>query len=279
MNPFVKRAQKLVSSGDKFINSKGLTNFHQEAARLLKEASIHELFDYKEIVQTSFEKKFQAEQNFKGSEFSDLPLTLARGKYCFIDLYFWRRRPTTIHNHHFTGAFQCLYGHNMDSEFTFTPVKKLTKFHTMGTLKEIDRREVNPGDVIAIHFQDKFIHQNHHHADLTVNLCFRTPDREGRRLSSFLFSGLKCQKDLATLKSAERLYSFAMIDDFDYEKLNLSPEVAMTFLIETFRMTSHPRVQKIQTYLEKKVKKNTGLSVQKLLIDHEEQLDLSFQST
>lgn len=273
MNEFVKRAQKLVSVGDKFINSKGTSHFHQEAARLLKESSIHELFDYKNLVQTSFEKKFQAEQNFRGSEFSDLPLTLARGEHCFIDLYFWRRRPTTIHNHHFTGAFQCLYGHNMDSEFTFTPERKLTKFHTMGTLKEIDRREVKPGDVVAINYQDKFIHQNHHHADLTVNLCFRTPDRNGKRLSSFLYSGLKCEKDLATLKTAERLYSFALIDDFNFEKLNLSHEVSMTFLLETFRMSGHPRVQKIQKFLEQKVKKELGLSINKLLLSHEEKLD------
>lgn len=276
MNDFIKHAQKLVSLGDKFITTKGTTNFHKEALRLLSETSIHEFFDFKEIVQTSFEKKFQAEQSFKGSEFSDLPLTLARGKNCFIDLYFWRRRPTTIHNHHFTGAFQCLHGHNMDSEFTFTQGKKLTKFHTLGTLKETDRREVNPGDIVPINFQDKFIHQNHHHADLTVNLCFRTPDRAGKRLSSFLYSGLKCEKDQATLKSAERLYSFALIDDFDFEKLNLSPEVSLTFLLETFKMTSHPQVQRIQNFLEKKLKKEFGLSVQKLLLDHEEQLEQSF---
>jgi hypothetical protein len=270
---FKEKCRKLVRLGDKFIAKNDPVKFHMEAAQLLGKADLHTLFDFQEIVTESFKKDFSHLQNFKGSEFSDLPLTIARGEHCFIDLYFWRRRPTTIHNHHFTGAFQCLYGKNMDSEFTFKAEKKLTKFHTLGALTEIDRREVNPGDVIAINFQDKFIHQNHHHADLTVNLCFRTPDREGKRLSSFLYSGLKCEKDPVTLKSAERLYSYAMIDDFDFEKLNLSPEVSMTFLLETFQMSGHPRVQKIQNFLEQKLKKQFGLSVQNLLNIHDEKLD------
>lgn len=274
---FLANARKLVKLGDRFLSQNNQNVFHQEAAELLSRANLHKLYDYKKIVTESFGKDFSHEQNFKSFEFSDLPLTIARGEHCFIDLYFWRRRPTTIHNHHFTGAFQCLYGSNVDSEFSFIPEKKVTRIHTLGTLTETRRRDVKPGDIEAINFQDKFIHQNHHHADLTVNLCFRTPDRKGKSLANFYYSGFKYEKNPEALKLARRLYAFSQIEDFDFKKIKISPEAALSFLLETLGATSHPRTVNIQKTLLKRMKSETGIDVQKLIRVHDEKLD-SIQS-
>ena len=117
----IKLAQKLVKSGDRFIAQHGVKEFHKKAADLLSSSTLAQDYDYQEIVTEAFTPSFQRHpQNFASLEFSDLPITLARGKNCFIDVYFWRRRPTVIHNHHFVGAFQCLHGSNLDLEFQFT---------------------------------------------------------------------------------------------------------------------------------------------------------------
>lgn len=270
---FLKQVKKVVRLGDKFLETSRQKSFHFEAASLLSAHDLHKLFDYKNCVYTAFSKVMPLVQNFKQAEFSDLPLTIARGKHCFIDLYFWRRRPTTIHNHHFSGAFQCLYGANVDSEFKFSPEKKLTKFHTLGNLDEIKREEVKPGDIQTINFQDKFIHQNHHHSDLTINLCFRTPDREGKHLSNFYYSGLKYEKSPVSMGLARRLYAFTLMDDFDIKKINITNETALTFLLETLGSSDHPRLNKVQKYLSQKIKDELGLDVLKLLKLHDQKLD------
>lgn len=273
-NHFVSTANHLVKKGDQFIKKSGIKSFHHEATRLLSEANMHELFDFESLVQMSFNKNFIHLQNFKNLEFSDLPITVARGNNCFIDVYFWRRRPTTIHNHHFMGAFQCLHGFNVDSEYSFKPTKKLTKFHSLGKLELKRIRTLEKGDVESINLQEKFIHQNHHQADLTVNLCFRTPDFEKKNLSNFLFSGFKFEKDFRSLARANRLIAFTRIEDFDPRKLNLTLMDALNFLLLTYGSeSSHPRFLALHEFLSKKVLKETGIKLSEILKAHDDELD------
>lgn len=271
---FFKTAQTLTVQGDQFIQRFGHKKFHEQAAELLGKAKLHENFDYKDLVASSFAPRFVDWQNFKAMEFSDLPLTIARGKECFIDVYFWRRRPTTIHNHHFNGAFQCLRGVNVDTAFKFEKERSLTRFHTLGSLIEKRTSELRPGDVEAIDLQDKFIHQNHHHDDLTVNLCFRTPDYQGKNLSNFLYSGLKIEKDSTSIMRAQRLLAFTRIDDFDVKKIDINLIDALNFLYYTYDSgLTHPRFLKVQKFLSKKVKDELGISLPDLMQKHEARID------
>jgi len=212
-------------------------------------------------------------QNFKNFEFSDLPLTVGRGENCFIDLYFWRRRPTVIHNHHFRGAFQCLEGFNVDSEYKFKTLKKFTKFHSTGNLEPKRIRTLKRGDIESINFQDKFIHQNHHQSDLTINLCFRTHDETGKNLSNFLYSGLKYEKNQLSIDRMMRLFSFTRIDHFDFKKLNLTLEDAFNFLILSYDSSAnHPHFLKLKKFMEIKVEEETGLKLESLFQQHEKEL-------
>jgi hypothetical protein len=270
---FFTVCRDLVRKGDQFL-ARHPSKFHKEASELLATANLHDHYDYSEIVEQSFHNQFKHEQNFTSSEFSDLPITIARGERCFIDVYYWRRNPTTIHNHHFTGAFQCLRGKNIDSEFRFRRKQKITPFHTIGELEEIHSREVRPGDIQPINLQDKFIHQNHHHGDLTVNLCFRTPDYPGKNLANFLYSGLKFEKDRMVLARARRLYDFALIDEISPEKLNINLSDAFNFVLNTHGSgTSHPRILAIEKFLKKKITRETGVDLSKLLRTHDQSLD------
>lgn len=271
---FIAKARKLVSLGDQFIKKSGNKDFHLKASDLLDDARMHELYDYKELVASAMARDFTHAQNFKDLDFSDLPLTLARGKECFVDIYFWRRRPTTIHNHHFIGAFQCLSGFNVDSEFSFKTTEKLTRFHSLGELKLKRTKTLKSGDFEPINFQDKFIHQNLHQADLSVNLCFRTPDFPKKNLSNFLFSGFKYEHDEAALARAGRLLAFTRMDDFDPKKLEISLIDAFTFLLLSYASASvHPRMVMLEKFLETKVKKETGVDLAQLLRVHDRELD------
>ena len=273
-----QKVARLVKAGDAFLLKNGSFHFHEKAPELLSEACLHESFDVQEVLKRVF--AFKHEQNFKRLEFSDLPLTIARGEHCFIDVYFWRRRPTTVHNHHFTGAFQCLYGLNHEREYSWKKERKLTKFHTLGKLTEVETNVIRPGHVQAIDFQDKFIHQSHHHADLTVNLCFRTPDVPGKNLSNFLFSGLKIEKESESLRRAEVLYAFSRIGDVKLRELKLKDEDLLNFLLHTIGTSENPRLLAIQKELLKKVKNEMGIDVARLLREHDKALDeiqLSYQ--
>ena len=271
---FIKQADKLTRLGDEFIRKNGNKFFHEEARRLLEKNELYKLFDYQEIVEALFSKKFQVEQNFKSFEFSDLPITISRGEHCFIDIYFWRRRPTTIHNHHFCGAFQCISGSNLDLEYKFKVTRKLTKFHALGELIHKRTKKIEAGDVVPINLLDKFIHQNHHLADLTVNLCFRTSEVHKKNLSNFLYSGLRYEKDPASLLRAERLFALTRVQDFDYEKINITPIDALNFLILNYGIkTQHPMFLKLQSYLDRRIKREFNLDINKLLDVHEAELD------
>jgi hypothetical protein len=272
---FIKQAEAIVRKGDAFIRNSGTKEFHQEAVRLLSVACLHEKYDFQELVQNILQEKFKTEQNFKFMEFSDFPLTVARGENCFIDLYFWRRRPTTVHNHHFTGAFQCLSGNNMDYEYEFEAHRKITRFHSLGELKLKRKRMVKKGDIEAINLLDKFIHQNHHYADLTVNLCFRTPEYNGKNLSNFLYTGLKYEKDQSVLMRAQRLFAFSRMDSLQIKENDIPLQDAICFLLETASIgLENKNFAKLRKMFNQKVKREGELDLMKHLAQHEKHLDL-----
>jgi hypothetical protein len=264
--------KKINRKGDLFIKKNGIKDFHKFAADILTDSHLEDQFNYQEVVEHAFSSRHG--QNFKNLEFSDLPVTIAQGENCFIDLYFWRRRPTVIHNHHFTGAFMCLLGQNIDLEFTFQKTKKLGRFHDLGELELKHTRRMGPGAVAGIPFMDKFIHQNHHQADLTVNLCFRTPQFPGKNLSNYLFSGLRFEKNPDLLGRVGRLHRFLNMGDFDYKKVKINADDAINFLIQSFDTRSeNPRLLKLQKMLNKNLKSELGVDISALMNAHEAKFD------
>lgn len=268
----IELAKKINRKGDLFIKKNGIADFHKKASELLAVSDLSEHFDFEEIVQSAFDLKHP--QHFKSLEFSDLPVTIAQGENCFIDVYFWRRRPTVIHNHHFTGAFMCLFGSNVDLEFTFKRERKLGKFHDLGTIELKHTRQILPGDIAEIALMDKFIHQNHHQAELTVNLCFRTPQDPVKNLSNYLFSGLRYEKDAELLGRVARLQRFVDLGVFNADKVKINNDDSINFLIQTFETRSgNPRLLKLKAKLDKRIKDELGVDVTKLLKEHDHEME------
>lgn len=263
-------AKKINRKGDLFIKKHGTKDFHKYATDLLVHSGLEKSFNYQDIVLAAFENTTSLKQNFKQLEFSDLPLTLARGENCFIDIYFWRRRPTVIHNHHFSGAFMCLDGNNVDLEFEFKKTQKIGKFHDTGELVLRQSRNLKPGDVATIAPLDKFIHQNHHQAELTVNLCFRTPEIESKNLSNYLFSGLRFEKNPVLLGRVSRLRRFIDLGDFKFKNVNVTTDDAVHFLIQNHRTNSlNPRLMKVTKALDSRLQDEYGLNIPQMMDDHE----------
>jgi hypothetical protein len=269
----IELARKLNRKGDLFLSKNGAKDFHKYAADLLADSKLPEAFDYQEIVHSVFDPKSLHKQSFRNLEFSDLPVTLSHGEHCFIDLYFWRRRPTTIHNHHFTGAFMCLLGQNLDLEYSFKKEQKIGKYHEVGSLAVEHVRKLLPGDVAPIAFLDKFIHQNHHQADLTVNVCFRTPENPKKSLSNYLSSGLRYEKNGDLLGRIARLRRFLDIGDFNSKSITITDDDAVAFLIQNLDIgIQNPRILKIMKNLDKRIKNEYGVNVARLLKLHDLEL-------
>ena len=196
------------------------------------------------------------------------------GEHCFLDIYFWRRRPTVIHDHHFTGAFQCLEGNNVDLEFEFKKTQKLGLYHDVGELNLKQERNLKKGDIAPIDLLDKFIHQNHHQAELTINICFRTPDIGETNLSNYLYSGFRYEKHPDLLNRINRLMSFIYIGDFKIDELKINIDDALNFLIRNYRSESHgKRFMEVKNYMEHKIKSELGIDLTKLLDEHEMKMD------
>jgi hypothetical protein len=269
---FLKIASQLNRKGDHFIKQKGVKDFHKKASELLSESDLLDKFHISPILESIF--KPTNKQHFKNLEFSDLPVTISQGEFCFIDIYFWRRRPTVVHNHHFTGAFMCLSGNNVDLEFKFKKTKKLGKYHDLGDLTLKHTRNLLPGDIAEIGLMDKFIHQNHHQADLTVNLCFRTPQDPKKSLSNYLFSGLRYEKNVDLLSRVGRLHKILDLGLFHSGKMKISNDDAINFLIQTHGTRSqNPKLLNLRKELLKRIKNEFGVNVSSMLEDHELMMD------
>lgn len=257
MNKLIDLSCDLVKRGDEFISTHGPLKFFNTASALLAEAKLHEAFQLEDLIKASFSDNFNQNQNYGSFQFSDLPVTIAMGEHCFLDLYFWRRRPTTIHNHHFTGSFQCLEGINVDLEFEYVKEKSLGLYHDLGQLRLRHSRTLVKGDIAPIDLLDKFIHQNHHQAELTINACFRTPDIGEINLSNYTYSGLRNEQHPYVLDRISRLLSFINVGDFDVKSLNLTSDDAINFLIRTYKSDSkNKKMLEVRSYMKSLVEQD-----------------------
>lgn len=269
---FLEIARKINRQGDAFLSKYGIKDFHQRAAELLQHSHLHQHFDQLEVSKSVFSGNNH--QHFRNLEFSDLPITVSQSKHCFIDIYFWRRRPTVIHNHHFAGAFMCLEGKNVDWEFVFNKERAIGKFHQLGKLELKQKRTLAAGDVAPIAFLDKFIHQNHHQAEVTVNLCFRTPQNPKKNLANYLYSGLRYEKNADLMGRVGRLQKMMAFQIQGLKADLLSHDEAIHFLITSYdQQSQNPLLLKLRKDLHARVKKECGLELDKCLSQHEKKMD------
>lgn len=142
------------------------------------------------------------QQNFLHKEFSDFPLTLVRKEKFLIDMYIWLHSDTSIHNHHFSGAFKVMTGSSFQVNYAFIPEKNLGENLQTGDLKKLEAIHLPNGTVQKIEYQDKFIHHVLHLEQPTITLCVRTPPSKENALAVYLYPKYRLLlKELDTTKT------------------------------------------------------------------------------
>lgn len=269
MKKFFQVVQDLVLRGDEFIEKNGDAKFSSFALEALNESKLAAIYDRRELAAITLDPAFSVVPNYPFLEFSDLPLTLARGSHCLIDVYVWYRRPTVIHNHHFSGAFMCLEGNNIDLEYEYRHAKDVGRFHGLGTLKLVQKNHLQAGTAMEIRPLDGYIHQNLHQAELTVNLCFRTNFMIDKTLSHYLIGGLRIDKNKELLQRNARVLAFLRLGELP-EDVQFSIDDTLAYLIELHRSESgNRRVGKLKEVFEKRVREEVGLNLAAALSEHE----------
>jgi len=184
-SPFVDEAETLWKE-KKFDEKK----FPEIAEKILKQIPSFELPSLEAITKELINLKLP-DQNFPNKDFSDLPITLIRKEKFCLDLYWWSHTDTSIHNHHFTGAFKVIHGSSFQIIYKFNKSKKINKDFETGELLKIKYHELKLNSVFPIELLDTFIHQVFHQSTTTVTICLRSLPTTEKFLSGFLYPNFK----------------------------------------------------------------------------------------
>ena len=132
-------------------------------------------------------------QSYPLDEFGDAAITVARNADFRIDVYLWNGgRDTSIHDHHFTGAFRPIFGVSRQHRFVFEPGSDCGPGLTEGVLRHSETRSVSRDEAVGIPIGDPLIHMVEHLGEPTLTVCVRTDDLCGRHLNGYWFPGYRC---------------------------------------------------------------------------------------
>jgi hypothetical protein len=198
-------------------------------------------------------------QSFSRMEFGELPFTLYRHEKFHVDLYVWNNNETSIHDHHFCGAFKVIKGKSLQLCYEFGPLTNIAPHIDWGHLKKIDTRYLQMGDVQEIALSDKFIHQVIHLDFPTVTFILRTPDLLDN-LCCYWTSGLRVKYNFHHLKLTKVLdyldctYEFYKTDidqhfikKLIYPVLDQLSEIELVACLQRMRIFVSEPVHKIIT--------------------------------
>mgnify|MGYP000191554452 CR=1 FL=1 len=163
-------------------------------------------------------------QFFKPGEFADYNFTLFNSENFNIDLYIWTKKHTSIHNHHFTGAFKILLGSIYTEEFDFQCERHLNDFLDHGKLKLIKSQTASIGFTREIKMLDNFIHITRHLNNPTITICIRDKKTLAKPISGFFRNGLKINHRPKSTSDYRYFQDFYFQNDID--KLELSKRLS-----------------------------------------------------
>ncbi|PON11348.1 hypothetical protein C2W62_45310 [Candidatus Entotheonella serta] len=126
------------------------------------------------------------------NEFGDVAVTMARNPDFRIDAYMWNGgRDTSIHDHHFMGAYRPIFGRSRELSFTFEPQCNIDKVLTQGQLTHRETLLLEIGEARAIPLGEALIHLVEHVDTPTITICVRTYDVPGHQLQQYFFPGYR----------------------------------------------------------------------------------------
>jgi len=164
-------------------------------------------------------------QNFTQNQFSDYPLTLVRSNKLLADIYFWYKSDTSIHNHHFCGAFKVIAGESFQINYEFKKQHSISEGLDVGELIKVQNKHLKLGAVQSIKRRDQFIHHVFHIGKPTVTLCIRTPSFQDEALAAFIYPKYRITLGPLTVNQLKWLHGIQMQLE---ESPGITPEVPWT---------------------------------------------------
>ena len=131
-------------------------------------------------------------------DFSDLTFTLYRDEIFHIDIYLWSQVDTVIHDHHVSGAFQCLYGESEQYIYQFDEKREIHSQLAEGKLGLVSSNTITPGMVQIINNGPSFIHNIIHKPPMVMTLFVRSHSlgENGKRcLRNYYYPGYSHELD------------------------------------------------------------------------------------
>ena len=201
---------------------KDLSAFPQICQQRLAELPID--MDCATFVEQLLQLDYPSRQGYPGKEFGNVAITVASNADFRIDVYVWNMgRDTSVHDHHFTGAYRPIYGISKQLSFSFEPETECDAGLTKGILRHCETRTITESDAAEIPLGEKLIHMVEHIGVPTVTVCIRTPDLVGHRLNQYFFPGYRLvynrQFSLAARKKLRLLIVMAMAHQKNWQAL------------------------------------------------------------
>ena len=167
------------------------------------------------FVEQLLQLDYPSRQGYPDKEFGNVAITVAGNADFRIDVYVWNiGRDTSIHDHHFTGAYRPIYGISKQLSFSFEPEIECDAGLTKGILRHCETRTIANDDAAEIPLGEKLIHLVEHIGFPTVTVCIRTHNLASHHLNEYLFPGYRLVHDrqfpLATRKKLKLLIVMAM---------------------------------------------------------------------
>src|ERR1044071_9005127 len=144
------------------------------AAEALKSACLPEKSSAWQVLEWTLEQTELPRQRDVHAQFGEPPITLYSGPRFQIDVYFWFRGTTAIHEHGFCGAFQVLHGSSIHSWYEFELREKVSSFCQIGDMRLKSCNLLNVGDVQEILPGRQYIHSLFHLDHPSATIVVRT---------------------------------------------------------------------------------------------------------
>src|SRR5687767_4243497 len=102
--------------------------FADIATRALQEAELHRAyrFDFDELTQWMLAPDHVVPMGGR-RQFSDLPVTVARGTGFYVEILVWAVGTAAIHQHAFSGAFTVLAGSSIHSHYRLETLDRISE--------------------------------------------------------------------------------------------------------------------------------------------------------
>ncbi len=148
--------------------------FPEIAAQVLKFADLPAKTSAWKVIEWAMRETNLPVQRDLPGRFGDPPITIFNAPRFHIDVYFWLKGTTAIHQHSFCGAFQVLHGSSIHSWYEFERNEIINTFTELGNINLKICELLNVDDIQQIWAGKQYIHGLFHLEQPSATIVVRT---------------------------------------------------------------------------------------------------------